>query len=118
MVLDGVFAEDAAGRLRFFPCAPPTDAEMDVVLATIARRVRRLLVRCGVWEEEAGDPWAEADPVSAGLTGASVQGRRALGPQAGAVARRCGASPELAALAVRAAGPVTRTPAASICTPA
>lgn len=48
MVLDGVFAENAARGLRFSPCPPPTDAEMDAVLATIQRRVRRLLVRRGV----------------------------------------------------------------------
>jgi Putative transposase len=55
MVLDGVFAEDAArGGLHFFPCQPPTDAEMDAVLATIAWRVRRVLVRRGVFEDEAG----------------------------------------------------------------
>jgi hypothetical protein len=105
MVLDGVFAEDAARRLRFHPYPPPADAEMDAVLSTIVRRVRRLLVRRGVWEDEAGDPWAEADPVLAGLTGAAVRGRRVLGPQAGAPVRRCGASPDLAALPVPRRGP-------------
>jgi hypothetical protein len=50
-------------RVRFSRCQRPTDAEMDAVLATIAQRGRRLLVR------------------------------------------RCGESPELAALAVRRRGP-------------
>lgn len=97
MVLDGVFAEDDAGELRFHPGLPPTDAEMDQVLATIARRVRRLLVRRGAWDDVGDDPWGEADPV---LAGASVQGRRALGPQAGAAVRRCGASADLPALGI------------------
>jgi hypothetical protein len=100
MVLDGVFAHDETSGLRFHQGTPPTDAEMDQVLATIARRVRRVLVRRGVWDDAGDDPWAEADPVLAGLTGASVQGRRALGPQAGAAVRRCGVSADLAALGV------------------
>jgi hypothetical protein len=105
MVLDGVFAEDTAGRLQFHPGEPPTDAEMDDVLATIARRVRRLLVQRGMWDDDAAGLWAGADPVLAGLTGASGQGRRAFGPRAGAAVRRCGASPDLAALPVPRRGP-------------
>ena len=116
MVLDGVFAEDGRGGLRFHAGEPPTDAELDHLLATIARRVRRLLVRRGVWDEDGQDPWAEADPVLAGLTGASVQDRLALGPRAGGTVRRCGASPELAALAVTRRGRVARTPTGSTCT--
>lgn len=71
MVVDGVFAEDGRGRLRFHAGQPPTEAELDQVLTTIVRRVRRLLVRRGVCDDDAGDPRAEADPVLAGLTGAS-----------------------------------------------
>jgi hypothetical protein len=43
--------------------------------------------------------------VLAGIAGASVQGRRALGERAGAAARRRGASPELLALAPSGRGP-------------
>jgi hypothetical protein len=109
LVLDGVFAEAGAGALRFHPAPPPTDDDMDDVLAAIRRRVRRLLVRRGVLEEpgeaEGDDPWAAREPVLAGLTAASVQGRLALGPRPGAEVRRCGASPELAASAPSVRGP-------------
>ena len=107
-MLDSVFAEDGSGALRFHPAAPPTDDAMDDVLATIARRVGRLLARRGVLEEgDAGgvDPWSEREPVLAGLTAASVQGRLALGPRPGAEVRRCGASAELAAAAPSVRGP-------------
>jgi hypothetical protein len=109
LVLDGVFAEDGTGALRFHPAPPPTDDDMDELLAAIRRRVRRLLARRGVLEEPgdaAGDdPWVAREPVLAGLTAASVQGRLALGPRPGAEVRRCGAPPELAALAPSVRGP-------------
>jgi hypothetical protein len=108
LVLDGVFAEDNAGVLRFHPAPAPTDEDMDDVLAATARRVDRLLARRGVVEQDAAggaDPWSEREPVLAGLSAASVQGRLALGPRPGAEVRRCGASPELAAAVVPTRGP-------------
>jgi hypothetical protein len=108
LVLDGVFAEDGAGGLRFHPAAPPIGEEMETVLATIERRVHRLLVRRGASDEDPSgvmDRWAAEEPVLAGLTAASVQGRVALGLRAGAEVRRCGASPDLAALDLPAPGP-------------
>jgi hypothetical protein len=51
------------------------------------------------------DPWQEEAPVLAGISTASVQGRRALGERAGAAVRRCGASAELLALAPSGRGP-------------
>jgi hypothetical protein len=102
LVLDGIFAEDSSGGLSFYPAIPPTDDEMDQVLATIARRVQRMLARRGVIDDDANahraDRWAEAEPVLAGIVGASVQGRLALGPRAGAEVRRSGSSPELPAV--------------------
>jgi hypothetical protein len=47
LVLDGVFAESGDGTLRFLPAPAPTDEEVASLLATIARRVRRLLQRRG-----------------------------------------------------------------------
>ena len=41
------------------------------------------------------DPLAEVSPVLAGLVGASVQGRVALGPRAGARVRHLGDEPDL-----------------------
>ena len=81
---------------------------MDHVLDTLERRIRRLLARHGVVGDDGGesgsDPWVEA-PVLAGIAGASVQGRVALGARAGAEIRRCGASAELLALASTRLGP-------------
>ena len=60
--------------------------------------IRRLLVRKGLGDEgedadgAARDPWADAEPLLAGVAAASVQGRVALGPRAGRAIRRRGAS--------------------------
>jgi hypothetical protein len=54
LVLDGVFA-DRAGGLRFHPAPPPTGEEMESLLATIARRVCRLLARRGGSDVDASD---------------------------------------------------------------
>jgi hypothetical protein len=109
LVLDGVFAEDGSGGLRFHPFAPPSDTEMDDLLGIVERRLRRLLARRGAMEdaegESAPDPWVAEAPVLAGIAAASVQGRVALGPRAGAEVRRCGASPELLPLSPSALGP-------------
>jgi hypothetical protein len=108
LVLDGVFAEEPSGTLRFHPAPPPTGDEMDRVLATIERRVQRLLARRGVSDEDGSageEAWSEREPVLAGLAAASVQGRAALGARAGAAVRRCGDSPDLAALSVSGGGP-------------
>jgi hypothetical protein len=103
-----VFTDDGSGALRFHPATAPTDEEMDRVLATIDRRIRRLLARRGVAIDDNdgdADPWMGEAPVLAGLAGASVQGRVALGPRAGRGVRRGGASAELLALASSTLGP-------------
>ncbi len=67
---------------------------MVAALATIRHRVQRLLVRHGLEpvDDAAGpaDRLAEESPVLAGIVGASVQGRVALGSRAGARVRRLG----------------------------
>jgi hypothetical protein len=94
LVLDGVFTEDPEGALTFHPAPGPSDAEVAAALATIRHRVQRLLVRHGL--EPADDATGPADrladesPVLAGIVGASVQGRVALGQRAGARVRRLG----------------------------
>jgi hypothetical protein len=121
LVVDGVFAEDGSGGLRFHPAAPPTDEEMEGVLGTIERRIRRVLARHGVTDDDAGDsrsdPLGEESPVLAGLAGASVQGRIGLGPRAGAEVRRCGAALGGPLGRRRCSGRVTLTRTGSICTP-
>jgi hypothetical protein len=44
-LIDGVFAENGAGGLRFHAAPPRTDEDMDQVLGTVARRIHRLLAR-------------------------------------------------------------------------
>jgi hypothetical protein len=68
------------------------------VVALIARRVARLLERREVAGSaeggEAPDLWSEEAPVLGAVAAASVEGRVALGPRAGARVRRCGDPPE------------------------
>ena len=53
LVLDGVYIEDG-GILQFHEAMPPTDDEMYCLLATIDRRIHRLLARRGVLEDQLG----------------------------------------------------------------
>jgi Putative transposase/Transposase zinc-binding domain len=91
LVLDGVFAAAGEG-LRFWPLPALTDADVADVLATVVPRLRRLLVRRGLSDDEtddgAVDRWREEAPVLAGLAAASVQGRVSLGGRAGAPVQR------------------------------
>jgi hypothetical protein len=93
LVLDGVFTEAPGGALAFHPAPGPSDAEVAAALATIRHRVQRLLVRHGLEPADdatgPADRLAEESPVLAGIVGASVQGRVALGSRAG---RGCGGS--------------------------
>jgi Putative transposase len=104
-VLDGVFTEDREGALTFHPAPGPSDAEVAAALATIRQRVQRLLVRHGLEpaDEATGpaDRLAEESPVLAGIVGASVQGRVALGQRAGARVRRLGDARDTAGVTSR-----------------
>jgi len=103
LVLDGVFTKEPRGALVFQPAPAPSDAEVAAVLATIRHRVQRLLVRRGLEPADdatgPADPLADESPVLAGIVGASVQGRVALGPRAGA--RRLGEAPDTATVISR-----------------
>jgi hypothetical protein len=98
LALDGVFSEGDAGTLEFHPAPAPSDAEVAEALATMCHRVRRLLVRRGLepGDDATGpaDRLADESPVLAGIVGASVQGRVALGPRAGARVRRLVQAPD------------------------
>jgi hypothetical protein len=93
-MLDGVFTEAPGDALTFHPAPAPSDAEVAAVLATIRHRVQRLLVRHGLEPADdatgPADRLAEESSVLAGIAGASVQGRVALGSRAGARVRRLG----------------------------
>jgi len=88
LVLDGVFTEAPGGAL-----------------ATIRQRVQRLLVRRGLEPGDAAtgpaDPLADESPTMAGIVGASVQGRVALGSRVGARVRRPGEARDTAAVTSR-----------------
>jgi hypothetical protein len=107
LALDGVFTEAPGGALAFHPAPAPSDAEVAAALATIRHRVQRLLVRRGLEPGDdataPADPVAEESPVLAGIVGASVQGRVARGPRAGARVRRLGDARDTAAVISRAA---------------
>jgi Putative transposase len=93
LVFDGVFSEARPGHLTFHPAPPPSDEAVAQVLATVRARVGRLLTRRQLEPEEDSaprDPLSAISPVLAGIVSASVQGRVALGPRAGAGGRRLG----------------------------
>lgn len=99
LLFDGVFyAPGERDTLDFRPQPPPTDDEVGVVLARIAARVQRLLKRRGLDPGDAdlvrSDPVVEESPTLAGINSASIQGRIAFGPRAGARVWRVGADPD------------------------
>ena len=86
LVLDGVYAEDSSGRVRFHRLFPPDDAEVAKVTDRIVRRITRLLERRGLGTQadpEEADPLRRDQPLLADLCGASVSGRIATGARAG-----------------------------------
>src|SRR5438874_3707016 len=96
LLLDGVFAEGEDGSLEFHAAEPPSDEEVARLLATIYRRVQRLLARRGLDVDDTPDvdPLAEESPALAGISSASIQGRIALGPRAGARVYQLGRGPD------------------------
>jgi len=94
LVVDGVFAPDASGALRFAHLPAPTDHEVARLLATIVTRLERLLRRRGLAPDEdtgtAVDPVAEDAPLLAALSRASVAGQSVLGRRPGAPVLRVG----------------------------
>ncbi len=98
LLLDGVFAPDAAGVLAFHPARRLTTLDVAEVLAAVAPRIRRLLDGDVLLEDDQGghaedgsvDPWVAEAGALAGLAAASVQGLVALGRHAGDRVRRLG----------------------------
>jgi Putative transposase len=98
LLFDGVYTRASpTARPRFHRLPPPTDADIGMLLTRLHRRVRRLLLRRGRWPDEdaRGDPFAAQEPLFASAVAASLQGRVALGPRAGARVRRLGDEPDL-----------------------
>ena len=96
LVLDGVFAEDGPGTVRFHEAPAPTDEEVAGVVARVRAQVGRLLARRGLDPagDEPRDPVGAEAPVLAGISSASVLGRIALGRRAGARVWRLGGEPD------------------------
>ena len=71
LVLDGVFARDAAGGLRFHATPDLTTLDVAEVLATVEPLMARQLQHRGRGEGEAdaSDAWVDEAPVLAGLAG-------------------------------------------------
>ena len=92
-----MFAADGSG-VHFHPVRRLTREDVAAVVVLIARRVEQLLERRGLAgsAESGGAPdlWSEEAPVLAAVAAASVEGRVALGPRAGARVCRCGDPPE------------------------
>jgi hypothetical protein len=87
LVLDGVYVSTVPYEPpRFIPLPPPSDEEVTCIIASIAQRVERLLVRKGLLGEHAStdpDPLETEESLLPQLYSASVQGRIASGPHAG-----------------------------------
>jgi len=97
LVLDGVYTAASPWARPVFHPAPDLEDE-DVADAVHAMRVRivRILRRRGLWPEPGEeDPCADREPDSLlpFLTAASIQGRVALGPEAGRPVERLGQPP-------------------------
>ena len=90
-MLDGVYVRTSRTTSRgdpptFVRLPAPTEEEVSALCDTIARRIRRLLVRRGHWEDDdqGGRPADLGDePPMADLFAASIQHRGATGPTAG-----------------------------------
>jgi len=92
-----VFAVDG-NVVAFHPVRRLTREDVAGVMALIARRVEHLLERRelagGSESSGAPDLWSEEAPAFAAVAAASVHGRAALGPRAGARVGQCGDPPE------------------------
>jgi len=96
LAAQGVFFESADGARHFAPAPAPTDRDVTRLLASVRRRIVRLVARHGI---DLDNPSAEVDhsderqfdfPAYAQIQGAAVVGRVATGPRAGAAPMRLG----------------------------
>jgi spore maturation protein CgeB len=86
LVPDGVW-RFVNGKAHFHRTPGPDDAHIERLLARLIRRIIRCLVRAGVLVMEAEQPYLDVDTAAddglAGLAGAAVRYRIAVGPLAG-----------------------------------
>ena len=86
LALDGVYAEDDAGFLRFHQVGPPSNKEVKLVAGRIARRIEKLMSRRGLTP----DGEQPVQPFLAELYGTAVAGRVLTGRRAGQQTVRIG----------------------------
>ncbi|MEY4577325.1 MAG: hypothetical protein RL701_2028 [Pseudomonadota bacterium] len=96
IALDGVFAQDEAGQLKFHVAEALTDAEVTQLVGKVRKRILRHLERRGLLDADAqdSDPIAAASPALASCYAGSVAGRQTLGRRKGAKLERIGADPD------------------------
>ena len=87
LFLDGVYAEQSDGKLRFYQTKAPTEAELAQLTAILAHRIGRYLERQGLLERDAENSYLMGDDIESGpmvqLQGASITYRVAVGRQQG-----------------------------------
>ena len=87
LYLDGVYAEDAYGKIRFHRIKAPTVKELGVVVNRISRRVVKFLERRGFLERDDQSRYlrleTSRDEAIQQLYGHSITYRIAIGPQQG-----------------------------------
>jgi hypothetical protein len=94
LLLDGVFHQTEDGSLAFIPLPPPTSDEVARLVATVRRRILRMLNRRGALDEDGVPADAQSSSSALGeLAGAAVRNTRALGPHAGTPILRLGRDP-------------------------
>jgi hypothetical protein len=93
IVLDGAYAAEPDGTVRFRRLPPPTNAEVERTTRRIVRRLRRLLIQRGLTPDAdaaAADSLPEDQPLLAEIYAASVRSRIAMGERAGLGVLRIG----------------------------
>jgi hypothetical protein len=91
LVLDGVYTEHDSGP-QFHETPPPQGADIEELTKRFVHRVIRYLRKKGLvpGDEAPAEDLQDADDALAVISNGAAQGRRALGPRAGAWARRIG----------------------------
>jgi hypothetical protein len=87
LFLDGVYAEQAEGKLRSYPTKAPTERELNRLTHTLAHRIGLYLGRLGLLELDVENSYLAGDELETGpmaeLQSASITYRVAIGRQQG-----------------------------------
>ncbi len=87
MYLDGVFAEDAYGKIRFHRIKAPATGELNALVHRISQRVAKFLERRGFLERDEDNSTVSLeisdDEAMQQLYGHSITYRIAIGPNQG-----------------------------------